>query len=211
MQDDEWRVEVDLDDDRRGLSLGERLRALDLDDDARERLGGGVVVTRDGSHVFLYTTSEAAAREAERVVTELAAADDLSVDISVTRWHPDEEEWKDASLPMPRTEAERAAERARHVEAERREAEEEGTYDWHVRVQLPHRSDAVSLAERLGAEGMPVQQRWRYLTIGALTEEAANDLGGRLREEVGDDAEVWVEVNREDLPNPLFVLLGRWL
>ena len=60
--------------------------------------------------------------------------------------------------------------------------------------------DAVSPAARLGSEGLPVQQRWRYSTIGALTEDAANDLGGRLREEVGDDAEVWVEVNLATCP-----------
>ena len=46
VQDDEWRVEVDLDDYRQGLSFGERLRALDLDDEARERLGAACRRTR---------------------------------------------------------------------------------------------------------------------------------------------------------------------
>jgi hypothetical protein len=45
---DEFRVEVELDDDEHGYSTGERLRALDLDDEARERLGSMVMVTRDG-------------------------------------------------------------------------------------------------------------------------------------------------------------------
>jgi hypothetical protein len=211
VQDDEWRVEVDLDDDGQGRGLAERLRTLDLDDDARDRLGGRVIVTRDGPRIFLYATSAAEAREAERVADDLLAADGLSAAIAVTRWHPDEEEWKDASLPLPRTEAERSVERRRHEQSERREAEEGGSYDWHVRVQLPQRSDAVGLDERLVAEGLPVHRRWRYLTIGALTEESANELGARLRDELPDHADVWVEVNREDLPNPLFVLLGRWL
>ena len=39
-QRDEWRVEVALDEDQHGTSLGERLRSLDLDDQARRRLGG---------------------------------------------------------------------------------------------------------------------------------------------------------------------------
>jgi hypothetical protein len=211
VQDDEWRVEVDLDDEGEGRGLGERLRTLDLDDDARTRLGGRVIVTRDGPHVFLYARSAEEAREAERVVEDLLAADGRAPAIEVTRWHPDEEAWKDASLPLPRTEAERALERRSHEQAELREAAEEGAYDWHVRVQLPHRADAVELEQRLADQGLPVHRRWRYLTIGALTEATANELGGRLRDELPDTAEIWTEVNREDLPNPLFVLLGRWL
>ena len=43
-------------------------------------------------------------------------------------------------------------------------------------------------------QGLPVQRRWRYLTIGSLTESTANDLGGRLRDELPDSAEIWIEV-----------------
>ncbi len=40
--EEEFRVEVELDDDEHHLTLGERLRAVDLDDEARERLGSRV-------------------------------------------------------------------------------------------------------------------------------------------------------------------------
>ena len=103
MYNDEWRVEIDLDDEEHGLGLGERLRAHDLDDEARKRLGGRVVVTRDGPRVFLYAGQEQEAREAERVARELVAAENLTADIAVTRWHPVEEAWKDASIPLPET------------------------------------------------------------------------------------------------------------
>ena len=46
---EEWRVEVELGDDQHHLTLGERLRSLDLDDEARKRLGDRVIVTRDGT------------------------------------------------------------------------------------------------------------------------------------------------------------------
>jgi len=94
-------VEVELDDDEHGYSIGERLRALDLDDKARERLGGGLMVTRDGPRLFLYAASEAQAREAEHVVRSLVEADELTAEIRVTRWHPVEEAWKDVSIPLP--------------------------------------------------------------------------------------------------------------
>jgi hypothetical protein len=206
--EDEFRVEVELDDEAHGYSLGERLRALDLDDEARARLGSGIVVTRDGSTVFLYAGSEAQAREAERVVRELLAAEGLTATVALTRWHPLEERWQDASVPLPRTEAERREELARHEADEAREAEAEGRYDWHVVVHLPGREEAGELAARLAGEGVPVARRWRWVVAGALTEERAQELAARVRAQAPDDSEVSVEVNPSDvrLPNLLLLL-----
>ena len=53
MDEDGFRVEVSLDDEEHGYSAAERLRAVDLDDEARERLGSSVMVTRDGPRLFL--------------------------------------------------------------------------------------------------------------------------------------------------------------
>ena len=89
--DEDWRVEVELDDEQHGYSLGERLRALDLDDEARKRLGRQVIVTRDGSRLFLYTETRDEADEAARVVQELASDDRLTVELHTTRWHPAEQ------------------------------------------------------------------------------------------------------------------------
>ena len=206
--DDEFRVEVDLDDEPHGYSLGERLRALDLDDEARERLGGRVIVTRDGSRVFLYAREEAHAREAERVVQELLAADELTASVAVTRWHPIEEVWKDAAVPLPESERERRTEYENREAAEAREASEEGDFDWHVHADLPSRRDAIELAERLSAEGVPVvSRRWKYVVAGALTEEQARELADNLRGQVPEGAEVWAEVNASEVRKPLFLTL----
>lgn len=206
MYDDEWRVEIDLDDEEHGLGLGERLRARDLDDEARKRLGRRAVVTRDGSHLFLYTGSEQEAAEAERVARELIAADELTAEITVTRWHPVAEEWLDATIPLPQSEAENREETRLKEKHELEEVAEEGSYDWLVKVELPTRSEAMQVEERLRKEGLPVHRRWRYLTVDVLTDERANELGSRLRDEL-PDAEVWVEANPDDIPSPAFVLL----
>jgi hypothetical protein len=203
---DEWRVEIDLDDEAHGFGIGERLRAHSLDDEARKRLGGRVVVTRDGPRVFLYSGSEAEAREAEAVARELVANDDLSAEISVTRWHPAAEEWEDASLPLPRGEADEREEIDRKERHELQEARDEGSYDWLVKAELPGRDEAAELEDRLRAEDLPVHRRWRYVTVDVLTEEQANELGARLREQA-PDAEVWIEANPDDIPSPTFVLL----
>ena len=124
---DEWRVEVELDADEHGHSLGERLRALNLDNEAEKRLGGSVIVTRDGPHLFLYAWHEESAQEAERVIRELMEEDGLSGEVSLMRWHPVEEAWKPASEPLPETEDEVEAERRRNERAEEIEAAERAT------------------------------------------------------------------------------------
>jgi hypothetical protein len=196
---DEFRVEVELDDAEHGYSFGERLRALDLDDHARERLGDSVMVTRDGSRLFLYAASDAQAREAERVVRELVDADELTAEIRVTRWHPVEEDWKDGSIPLPLTAEDAESEYEARVAAEVEEARVEGEFDWEVVVHLQGRSAAVDLADRLAAEGVPVRRRWRYVVAGAVTEEEAEELAARLRLELPDDADVRVEADLSDV------------
>jgi hypothetical protein len=101
MANDEWRVEVHLDDPEHGFPLSERLRALDLDDEVAERLGDRVVVTRDGPRLFVYTQTAEAASEAERVVRDVLAAEELSADVRRRRWNPADRFWQDADEPLP--------------------------------------------------------------------------------------------------------------
>jgi hypothetical protein len=100
MANDEWRVEVQLDDPEHGFPLSERLRALDLDDEVEERLGDRVIVTRDGPRLFVYTQSDESAREAERIVSEVLAADELTADVRVRRWNPVDRFWQDPDEPL---------------------------------------------------------------------------------------------------------------
>ncbi|MDX6586068.1 MAG: hypothetical protein QOI31_541 [Solirubrobacterales bacterium] len=123
-QEEEFRVEVELDDDDHHLSLADRLRATDLDDEARERLGSQVVVTRDGPHLFLYATTQKSCEEAERVVRELIAEDELTGSVRSTRWHPVEQDWKDITDPLPQTPEELEAEE--HARDERMATEDPG-------------------------------------------------------------------------------------
>lgn len=121
---EEFRVEVELSDDEHHLTLSERLRAIDLDDEARERLGSRVIVTRDGSHLFLYAATKASCEEAERVVREVLAEDELTADVRSTRWHPVEEAWKDTSEPLP--ESPDALKAEEHAREERQADEDDG-------------------------------------------------------------------------------------
>jgi hypothetical protein len=98
MADDEYRLEIDLHDALHGLA--DRLRALDLDDEVEERLGGRVIVTRDGDKIYVYARSDGAAKEAERVVSEVLAEDGIDVQIRRRRWNPEQRFWQDADEPL---------------------------------------------------------------------------------------------------------------
>jgi hypothetical protein len=204
---DEYRVELDLDDPEHGFSFRERLRALDVDDEARKRLGRNAVVTRDGPHVFVYTETEEQAREAERILREIAAAEGVSGEVRVSRWHDMAERWEDASVPMPESEDELDEEYGRREDAAAREVEEEGEYDWHVVAHAPDRKAAAELARRLESLDIPVARRWRYVVAGALTEEHALELADRIRAEAPPETEVSVEVNLSDIGPPTFLFL----
>src|SRR4051794_39820712 len=100
MADEEFRVEVVLGSEEHGLTLWERFRAHDLDDDARKRLGSQVTVTRDGNRMLLYTHTLEDAQEAQRTAEALVANDNLTAEYTVTRWNPAEQDWTDPSVPV---------------------------------------------------------------------------------------------------------------
>jgi len=205
---DEWRVEVELDADEQGHSLGERLKALDLDDQAGKRLGGSVIITRDGPHLFLYAWHEESAREAERVVRELMEEDGLAGQVSLVRWHPVEEAWKPASEPLPQTEDEVDAELRRHEQAAELEKAETGEDPWQVVIDLPTVRATRDLADELAARDLPVKRRFKYLLVGAPTEEEAVDIGRSLEGNVPEGSHVSVRGTPEGITSPGFVLLG---
>src|SRR5512139_2264692 len=95
MPDEEYKVEIELGSAEHRLSFWEKLRTLDLDDDARERLGSRVTVTRDGDRLQLYTHTLADAQEAERTARALVADDHVTAQYSVSRWDDESQEWVD--------------------------------------------------------------------------------------------------------------------
>jgi hypothetical protein len=83
---------------------------------------------------------------------------------------------------------------------------------------LPTHHDARAFAERLAAEGIPVQRHWRHLTLGAEDEDDAQALAERLRSEIpqGSNVEVegaawpmWLAVNAPARPFAIFGGLGQ--
>jgi hypothetical protein len=205
---DEWRVEVALDEDHNGAKLSDALHHLQLDDEVRKVLGGSVIVTRDGRFVFIYAWHEESGQEAERVVKNVMQDEKLAGEVRLMRWHPVADEWKDASEPLPDDEAARVQEmhEAEHEGSE--EAHRYGEYPWEVVIGLPHIRDGHELAKKLRGEGLPVKRHFRYLLVGAPSEDAAVELGERLEAEAPEGARIGVRGNPDDMPLPAFVNLS---
>jgi hypothetical protein len=158
--------------------------------DVRHQLGNRVAVSEDGLNVFLYAGTEDAAREADGIAREVMADLQLSAEFAIDRWHPIEEEWEDAGVPLPETAAQRQAEHERLVAEETRESVAAGEPEWEVRIEASSHRDAVKLAERLRAEGRPVTRRWKFLLLGANNEDDARALAETIKKEVPATASV---------------------
>ncbi len=189
---DDFRITVEFEEEEHGLHFGRRLGERQFEHDVRKELGDGVLVTRDGPHVFLYTATQKQAEAAERTVRNVLAEDQLRADVSpIFRWHPAEERWEDASQPLPGTGEETQAEHERWEAQQAEEAGELGYAEWEVRVDLPSHREAVAFAERLDAEGItPITRRWKYVLIGTATDDDARALAERLQTEAPQGAKI---------------------
>jgi hypothetical protein len=190
---EEWRVEVELRDEGHGLSLGERLRTLDLDDDARKRLGDRVVVTRDGSRMFLYARSPDEASAAAEVIRSLAGEEGIEAQTDLTHWDEEGESWVSATGAPAAPPSD--------------ESDATGEAEWEARIVLSSVRKAFEVARQLRDEGLEVRRRWRFVLALAPTEEAANELADRLRGEVSEAESIDVE-RATGVTHPVFVFLG---
>ncbi|HET7120380.1 MAG TPA: hypothetical protein VFI17_03895 [Solirubrobacterales bacterium] len=180
---DDWRLQIDFVDEGPKDHLLDRLDAEDLEHDLSDAFRDRVIVSRDGTTVFLYAGDREQAEKARALVERLMREDDEEVEVDLRRWHPIAEEWRSADEELPGEPEEERAERQAAIARELKEAEERGYPEFEVRVDLASRAEAKRFAEQLRAEGLPAVHRWRYLLVGAVDEEEAEKLADRIRSE----------------------------
>jgi len=188
---DDWRVRILLED--RVDTLVERL-GFDLHDEARELAHelkhDRLVVSRDDDTVFVYADSGAQADRAQKVIeSELAEEGLRAREIRLERWLADEERWDDD----PDTPTWEESLLARDIAP------------WEVRVECESHDEAEALADRLESEGYGVLRRWRYVVVGAGSEQEARELAERLHGESEPSSELVWQVMRG---NPFAVFGG---
>jgi hypothetical protein len=186
---EDWRIRVTLDGDW----SHDGLEARTLADDVGEAMGDRVAVSRDDDELFLYASTEEAARAAEQVVRADLDEHGSRGTVELTRWHDEAEAWKPADVPLPASDAERASEHAERVAGEDAETAADSAAEWEIRVDLPSHGDAKRLAARLEAAGVEPVRRWKYLFVGAPDEDVANEWANELRATVPEGSTVTVE------------------
>lgn len=210
---DDWRLQVDLNEEKHVRHLLEQLGARELVHDLSEAFHDRVIVSRDGDRVFLYAGTREQAESARKLIDKLAAEHGWTVDAELTRWHPTAEDWEDPDVPLPDGDAAQGAEHAALIAAERRETRERGYPEFEVRVDLPSRHDAVRFADRLRDEGLPAVRRGRYLLVGATDEDEAKAIAERIEAEAPGGSSVkvegtWKAALAERPPNPFAIFGG---
>ncbi len=210
---DDWRLQVDLDDGTHASALVDRLDAPELQHDLSDSFHDRVIVSRADARVFLYAGTKGQAERARNLVVSLAKQYGWSAAVDLKHWHPSAEDWEDPDVPLPATDGDRKAEHEALIAAERKQVEEQGYPEFEVRVDLPSRHEAHRLAEQLKGEGLPTVHRWKFLLIGVTDEDSAKALAERIRSEAPNGSRVsvegtWKVAYAERPPNPFAVLGG---
>jgi hypothetical protein len=189
---DDWRIRIELGESVHADTLLGRL-GLDLGSDeaqhlAQELQGHRLAVSNDEDTVFVYADSSGQAEQARKIVEAELQDEGLEAEVVTERWLPEEERW---SGEPPN-------------ETWEQEAVDHGFAPWEVRVELPSHEEADKLADELEQEGYDVVRRWRYLIVGAGSEEEARKLAKRLH----GDAEPGGEMVWEVAPQNPFAVFG---
>jgi len=189
---DDWRIRIELGEAVHADTLLGRL-GLDLGSDEAQRLakelqGHRLAVSNDEDTVFVYVDSAAQADQARKIVEAELGDEGIEAEVIAERWLPDDERWSGEPAQ----------------ETWEQEVIEQGHAPWEVRVELPSHEDADELADELEREGFDVVRRWRYLIIGAGSEEEARALAKRVH----GDAEPGGEVVWEVAPQNPFAVFG---
>lgn len=191
---DDWRVHAQLIEP---ADAGLMMRTLhehevQVERELRGRLGAKLPVSNDGDEIFIYAPTGSEADAAAEALREAAGAVGVAVEVTVTRWHPDAEEWRSPDEPLPASSEEIAAERAERERREAKESAEKGL-QWEVRIDLTRRQDAIELERKFEAEGIRSLRRFRHVFLYCESEDDARELADQLGGEVPAGSKVTVE------------------
>jgi hypothetical protein len=211
--DDDWRLQIDLDDDGIAGNLADYLRAAELEHDLAVDIGRRVIVSNEGARIFLYAGDREQLDRAQDAIQKYVDSKEWKATLELRHWHHEANEWEDPEKPLPTSEAEKEAEHEQLMETEGEEAAARGRAEFEVSVKFPNSHEAREFAKKLKEEGLEPVRRFHYMVVGAPDEDAAKELAERIRAEAPDDAEVKAEYSLREIydeqpPNPFFFLGG---
>lgn len=190
---DDWRVSVVLASGEDARTVARGLQEHTVEPALRAELGDRIAVSYDGPTVFLYADTRSSAEAGERALQKVLAHNGMHAESRLDRWHPLEERWEEAVVPLPETAAAREAERERLEAEESEESLASGVAEWEVRIELASPKDAQALAAQLEQEGHSVVRRATYLLVGTNDRDDAESLARQIERDAPHGAKVHVE------------------
>jgi hypothetical protein len=177
---EDWRVTVTVTGEAEARRVLAALHDRDVHDELRDELGGRIAVSSDGPTVFLYANTRRAADAASAALADVLEEEHAPGEPRVDRWHPIEERWEDASMPLPSTDAERRAEQERQDADDEARSLATGVAQWEVRIELDSPRTSEVLADELERDGRSVVRRAEFLLVGANDRDDAAELARSL-------------------------------
>lgn len=210
---DEWRLQIDVQDDARATKIGEHLAARELEHDLSDAFADRVIVSRDGTRLFVYAGSREQVEAAGKLISDVAGEEGWAVETRLRRWHPAAEDWENPDEPLPGSPESAEDEHEALIASERGRSERTGEPEWEVRIDFDSHHDAVEFDKKLEAEGIPAVRRWKYVVVGATDEDSARELAVRLAAEAPEGSEIKAEGSgriawAERPPNPFAIFGG---
>lgn len=211
---DDWRLQVNLEDDGAAGKVADVMRSGELEHQLSVDVEEGVIVSHEGETIYLYAGDREQLDKARAAIGKYLDAQGWKGEFDLRHWHKEADEWEDPDVPEPTTAAEKEAEHERLMKTEDEEtAARHGRAEFEVSAKFPTSHEAHAFAEKLKAEGLAPVRRFHYLVVGAADEDAAKELADRIRAEAPPDAEVKAEYSlnqlwRERPPEPFFWLGG---
>jgi hypothetical protein len=212
--DDDWRLQIDLDDEGVAGNLADHLRAAELEHDLSLDIDRRVIVSHEGERIFLYAGDREQLDRAQGAIRKFVDSKGWKANLELRHWHPVADEWEDPDAPLPTTDAEKEGEHEELMKTEDEEtAARHGRAEFEVSVKFPSNHEAREFAKKLKDEGLQPVRRFHYMVVGAADQDAADKLAERIRAEAPADAEVKAEYSLRELwdeqpPNPFFFLGG---
>jgi hypothetical protein len=212
--DDDWRLQIDLEDKGAVGEIADHLRSSELEHDLATEIDKRVILSHEGETIYLYAGDRDQLERARPAVEKFVDEKGWRAEFDLRHWHREADEWESPDAPEPTTAADHEAEHERRIEIEDEEtAEHHGRAAYEVRAEFPSHKEAREFAKKLKDEGFEPVRRWHYLVVGAADEDAAKELAERIRAEAPADAKVKAEyslafVYGERPPNPFFWLGG---
>jgi hypothetical protein len=211
---DDWRLQIDLDDEGTAGGVADHLRSAELEHELATDHDKGVIVSHEGATIYLYAGEREQLDLAQTAIQKHLDDEGWKGEFDLRHWHKEADEWEAPDVPEPTTPVEKKAEHERLMKTEDEEtAARGGRAEFEVSVKFPTNHEAHEFAEKLKAEGYKPIRRFHYMVVGANDEDEAKELADRIRAEAPGDAEVKAEYSlnqllREQPPNPFFFMGG---